>query len=182
MKEKGGVEPECSKSLRHWGWQPEKTRDGLRCPNCGTMIYPDSAPGTFDYEAYVPMWEQKEMRHIYVEVKSGETSLSFNRLEDSQAEFAEEVRGRDERIDLWMWVCIGRGIGYNDYPRETFLFPYEKWWQMQDKLDRKSIPHGYERLKSYRLDWVVCGGGLWLLPQHHPARTIYGYQTGEADD
>lgn len=179
MKEKGGVEGECSKSIRHWGWQGDPVRDAVVCYKCGALIYPDSEPGTFDFEAWVPLWEQKKVRHIYIEVKSGRTRLAFGRLSESQSAWAASVdESNDERVDLWMWVCIGEGIGYKKYPRHTYLFPYEMWHQMQKDLDRKSIPHGYEPLEPYRLEWVVGGGGVWLLPDYHPARITYGYQTG----
>ena len=183
MKEKNGVERECGRSLRHWGWQAEPVRDSLRCPNCGQMIYPSAEPGTFDFEAWVPRWDDRELRHIYVEVKSGETRLAFNRLLDSQVTWAEKVRaGEEERVDLWLWLCLGRGIGYRDYPRRSYLAPYALWWEMKRHLDRKSIPHGCEMLDIYELEWVVCGEGLWLLPDDHPARTVYGYCTREADE
>lgn len=182
MKEKGGAELECGKSLRYWGWQADPVRDAVICPNCGYIIYPDAKPGTFDFEAWVPLWDQKKVRHIYVEVKAGDTRIDFIQLRDSQLKWAKEAPGlHDERIDLWFWLCIGRGIGYKKYPRESFLIPYEMWHQVQRELDRKSIPHGYEALEKWKLEWVICGDGLWLLPDEHPARTVYGYQTGQVN-
>ncbi len=166
VKERGVADREAGQSLRSLGFYAYKSRDALRCPNCGKLIFPQSEEGAFDFQdVYVPP-KGVVPRRIDVEVKAGTTSVGFYELRDNQREWAEKHKDREK----WLWIGIGKHINDHKYPRKTWLIPLDLFYEMEQTLGRDSVPFECELLDAYELDWA--GNGIWLLPDDHPFNTM----------
>ena len=158
MNERGVVAPEASRSFRKHNWAVNVTRDVVRCPRCGTIIYPDAAAGCFDMRIGIPMWDVRETAWFAVEVKYGKTAYPFSDFDEKKRKWAEAHIG-----DYAMWIWLGMGVAINNkkYPRVTYLFPLELFYQLENGIGRKSIPYGCPELDEYKLEW--SGGGTWKI-------------------
>lgn len=167
-KERGMADTEAGISMRSWGWMAYKKRDAVVCPKCGCIVLPGAAPGTFDFpNVGIPECGES----IDVEVKAGDASFPFSDLRENQREWA----GKPENADRakFIWLCLGRGRPTSSKePRITYFFPLELFVELENKLDRKSIPYDLEELRPYRLFWR--GGKKWGLPDTHPMMEIDG--------
>lgn len=170
-RERGMADKECGVSMREWGWFAYKKRDGTMCHKCRAFIIPGAPSGTWDFpNVGVPAWGRRETVFIDVEVKAGHTSWAFDDLRDNQRKWADSVPERPK----WIWICIGKNaVNAVEHPRKTWMFPYEKLLEWENKLERKSLPYDFEELESYELEWL--GDDVWGVPEKHPLRTKYGY-------
>lgn len=162
MKERGGVDGEASASLRARGWIVKVTRDFLKCHRCGSLIYPDAAPGCFDARVAIPVWDRKEIAWYAIEVKSSRTALPFACIDDKKREWSA---AHTSDYSMWMWVCMGDRINSKKYPRVTYLFPLALFYQLENSSNRKSIAYDDAALLDYKLQWE--GSGLWTIPETH---------------
>jgi hypothetical protein len=162
VKERGVTDSEAGKSLRRMGFYAIKTRDALRCPNCGKLLFPQGEEGAFDFhDVYIPP-AGCAPRRIDVEVKAGETSIGFGELRANQREWADENNDREK----WLWLGIGRHIGDPKYPRKTWFIPLGLFYELEHSLGRESIPFECKQLDDYELEWT--GKGIWNIPSSHP--------------
>ena len=163
MKERNGVALEASRSLRAYKWPVVVTRDYMRCPRCGAQLFPDAAPGCFDLRMAVPLWDKRDMDWRAIEVKSKRTALPFSELDEKKRIWSAE---HTDDYSMWLWVCLGERINHRKYPRTTYLFPLWLFYELEQTLERKSIPYGHPSLEGYTLTWE--GKGLWAIPESHP--------------
>jgi len=158
VNERDTIASEASRSFRKHNWSVNVTRDAVRCPRCGTIIYPDAAAGCFDIRIGVPVWNQENTAWYAVEVKYGKTAYSFSDFDDKKRKWAESHTG-----DYSMWIWLGMGVSIRDekYPRATYLFPLDLFYRLETTLERKSIPYDCPELDKYKLQWL--GGGTWAI-------------------
>ncbi len=158
MRERGIVDTECGASFRAAGYIATKTRDSAICPKCYHRLWPDSVPGAFDFRVAMPDWDTRILRWLAVECKYGETALSFASMDDKKRLWAQE---NSDEYEMWVWMCLGTSIRARRKPRMTWLFPFQLFLELEERLDRKSIPYAHPELEQYRLQWA--GGGKWRL-------------------
>jgi len=163
---------EAGKSMRAWGWLAYAVRDATICPNCGEMLFPGAASGTWDFKMVgVPMWDRREIIYVDVEVKAGNTSIPFSALREDQRLWATEKGHRPK----WLWLCIGKNaVNAREKPRKTYFIHYPFFQGLeavQTKRNRKSIPYDYVWLRGWELKWA--GNGLWEMPEGHPWHRIF---------
>jgi hypothetical protein len=170
-RERGMADIEAGVSMRSWNWMAYKKRDAVKCPSCHTVVIPGAVSGTFDFpNVGIPIWKERGIKFIDVEVKAGKTSLAFSELRPNQREWADE----NPENAKWIWLCIGKGnVNAKKQPRKTWFFPYRVFLELEEILERESIPYDCPQLKRYELEWV--GKKSWRLPWNHPARTIHFY-------
>lgn len=168
MQERGVISAEASRTFREQGWFVKVTRDAVRCPRCGTMIYPDAASGCFDIRLGVPVWDSRDIAWYAVEVKYAKTAYPFSNFDEKKRAWAVE---HDGDYAMWLWLGMGEAINNKRYPRVTYLFPLELFYQLERTLDRKSIPYGCPELDRYKLTWL--GRGRWELHQDFLANSVF---------
>ena len=162
VNERVTVHPECTRTLRGLDFFVDVTRDFIRCPRCFTSIYPDSASGRFDVIGGYPV-ARGEVYWCAIEVKyGGQTSLPFDRISDNQrAWYAKHI----DDYDMWLWFCLGNRIRDEKYPRRTWLIPFQLFLDLEENLERKSIPATCTDIQPYELLWE--GDGFWSIPDAH---------------
>lgn len=163
VTERKTIQPETTATFRRkYNFVTLTTRDFVRCPRCGYGIFPDSVAGRFDTLIAYPV----DFGLLYwgaVEVKNGtSTNLAFDRVDDKQIMWYYK---KQDVYDMWLWFSIGDRIGAKEYPRRTFLIPFELFLHLKDSLDRKSIPVDCEEIQEYELTWA--GKGMWEIPESH---------------
>jgi len=163
VTERKNIQPEASSTFRHkYNFVVLTTRDFVRCPRCGFGIYPDAVAGRFDNLIAYPV-DRGVLYWGAVEIKNGSsTNLSFDSVQDKQIMWYHKKK---ELYDMWLWFSIGDRIGGKTHPRRTFLIPFELFLELQDSLDRKSIPVDCEEIQEYELVW--SGKGQWEIPDGH---------------
>lgn len=165
VNERTTIQPECSRTLKDCGFTVDVTRDYLKCPYCYKPIYPDSATGRFDVVASFPISYGKTYWSA-VEVKyGGSTRQPFNKISQDQRDWYHAKKEEDGYDSFWLWFCIGDRINGTSHPRRTFLIPFSLFLELENTLDRKSIPVDQEEIQEYELEW--SGNGLWIIPEGH---------------
>jgi hypothetical protein len=120
------------------------------------VLYPNAAAGTFDIRVAVPNWGERRVDWHAIEVKYGETRIPFSDIDDDKRNWSDD---HQDDYHMWLWLCMGKRIRHRKYPRVTYLIPLELFYDIENALDRKSIPYGMSELEPYGLAWL--GGGVW---------------------
>jgi hypothetical protein len=172
------IQGEVVKSVKHWGGDAYKVRDGHKCPQCGHVAIPPA--GRADYDCTVKEYGFK------VEVKYAERSFPLSDFREDQREWAIQ-HVQDTGGQYFLWLCMGKAITDKDLPRMAWLVPLRGWLAIEAVvlMYQKSLPYRAGRrhkkemqrsgvdaihlLRDFELDW--WGKGVWmprggLLLQH----------------
>jgi len=162
------ADAEAGISMRSWGWLARKKTDAIICPQCKYVVVPGGKPGTFDFPEVQIQLSPGVVIVMSVEVKAGVTSFQFSELREEQREWATNISNYK-----MIWLCLGKGRANSAVdPRITYFFPYELFLELEETLERKSIPYGLFQLEEYKLTW--SGKKCWDLPIGHPQHWMLG--------
>ena len=156
--------------MHTWKWVfLRKNRDVMVCPFCKKKIWTEKRKGTFDFsDIQIPVWSKKDVVIAHVEVKAGTTAYSFDDFDIDKRNWAAEHQ--DDL--LLIWLELGYKIYHKKYPKQAWLFPLSLFYELEQTLERKSIPYGCAKLDAYKLDWAQYG--VWGLRDNHPVRKSIG--------
>lgn len=114
-----------------------------------------------------------------VEAKMGtgnnKQSFPFRRWETHQRKWALRYQQQYNNT-YWLFITLGKYLDSykkgQKYPKISILIPANRVLQLEQELDRKSIPYDWARDCEYRLEWN--GNQSWAIPIGHPFWSHYG--------